>query len=324
MREEEGPGQSSADSPATKAKGGLLVRRRVAVARPPLWAGATRRGAGRAESIGGQHRPLGKAPLPESGRLKTPVLVAARCPLPGSQVPSQLPMNRLPGGGWKHVCVSHPPRGVLFSWPQVIIQVLSPPISLKAAALAQPTPISLSLFSAVPHGLWDLRSRSGFESAAPAVETHCLNPLKIPTPSLSEMLPQPQIFHPLEQSPPTSPLPLILSRGWKSSIKGRWASPPTPPAAGSLGSLSISPLPSSPVPGRATFHRLSPHHLQLPPTASQSPRWLTNLPRTPRRPIHAGVSPTLPRQNTPMCLRILPRWLNPHPTPGRQVLLLSP
>ena len=67
MREEEGPGQSSEDSQATKAKGGLLVRRRVAVARPPLWAGATRQGAGRAVPTEGQHRPLGKAPLPESG-----------------------------------------------------------------------------------------------------------------------------------------------------------------------------------------------------------------------------------------------------------------
>lgn len=51
--------------------------------------------------------------------------------------------------------------------------------------------------------------------------------------------------------------------------------------------------------------------LQLPPTVSS----VANLPRTPRRPVHSGVSPTLPRQSTPMCLRILLRWPNPSPTP---------
>lgn len=61
MQEEEGPGQSPSVSPAVKANGNLLVRRGVAEAGPPLCAGGTA-GVGRAEPVGGQHRPLGKCP----------------------------------------------------------------------------------------------------------------------------------------------------------------------------------------------------------------------------------------------------------------------
>lgn len=77
--------------------------------------------------------------------------------------------------------------------------------------------------------------------------------------------------------------------------------PSHPTPASSLGSLSISPLPSSPVPGRATFHRLSPHHLQLPPTASHSLQGGSQTSPRPLADLFTQVSAQPFQERTPPC-----------------------
>lgn len=165
VREEEGPGQSSARLTGHQGQGGLLVRRRVAVAGPPLWAGA-RQGAGRAVPTEGQHRPL-KAPPPQRVP-ESPCPCGCPVPGPGQPGPSQLPMNRLPGGVAGNTRTFPFPRGALFSWPRVITQVLSACLPAGGGPQLSPPP-SLSFYFWLGHMACGIFiPRPGFESAPPA------------------------------------------------------------------------------------------------------------------------------------------------------------
>lgn len=112
MREEEGPGQSSADSPAAKAKGGLLGRRRVAVAGQPLWARAMRRGGGAGRAHCGAAQTTGKGTLPRERATENPCPCGCQVPAPGQPGAQSAPDEQAAGwGGWEQVCVSHPLKG---------------------------------------------------------------------------------------------------------------------------------------------------------------------------------------------------------------------